>query len=161
MSSFWKKSTSPDELPARQPGDPYRVMFVCIGNSCRSPMAEGFARSRHAEVIEAFSAGVGPAPIIQPETYAMMAEVDVSLEGQHPKFIAAMPYNSMDLIINMARMPLVPRLPNFTPGELMPNGPVEWVVPDPIGRTLAIYRQVRDDIEQRVAQLADELRARD
>ncbi len=161
MSSFWQKSSSPDELPVRKPGDPYRVMFVCIGNSCRSPMAEGFARARHPEVIEAFSSGVGPAPIIQLETYTVMQETGITLEGQYPKYIAETPYNSMDLIIDMARMPLVPRLPNLTPSELMPTGPVEWLVPDPIGREVALYRQVRDDIERRVAQLADQLRARD
>ena len=57
----------------------FKVMFVCIGNSCRSPMAEGFARARHSDIIEASSSGIGPAPEVQQATIAAMLEKDISI----------------------------------------------------------------------------------
>ena len=51
---------------------PASVLFVCIGNSCRSQMAEGFARARYDDLMEAASAGVQPAAIVQPKTIAVM-----------------------------------------------------------------------------------------
>ncbi|MGC1580579.1 MAG: hypothetical protein WA766_03800, partial [Candidatus Acidiferrales bacterium] len=46
--------------PQRAQSKPTRVLFVCIGNSCRSPMAEALARHSASDVIEAASAGISP-----------------------------------------------------------------------------------------------------
>ncbi len=62
-----------------------RVLFVCIGNSCRSQMAEGFARKYGKGLVESFSAGLMPAPIVQEDTHRTMAERGVTLEGQSGK----------------------------------------------------------------------------
>ena len=51
----------------------FKVMFVCIGNSCRSPMAEGFARDRHSDIIEASSSGIGPAPEVPGQRLGKLA----------------------------------------------------------------------------------------
>ena len=53
---------------------PKRVLFVCIGNSCRSQMAEAFARAYGRDVVAPASAGVYPANVIAPDTMRAMAE---------------------------------------------------------------------------------------
>ena len=132
-----------------------RVLFVCIGNSCRSQMAEGFARHEHGDVIEPSSAGVHPATIIQPETIAIMAEKSVSLEGQYPKNIRSIVSSDVDLVVNMSGFPVMPHLPDFKGGNL------GWAVTDPIGRSFEVYHSVRDQIETMVDELAKNLKRTD
>ena len=131
---------------------PARVLFICIGNSCRSQMAEGFARHHYSELMEVSSAGLYPASIVQPETIAVMAEKDISLEGQSPKPISAVDWKSMDLVVNMSSMPVLQAMPGFEGLNLM------WVVQDPIGRSDKIYNKVRDRMEELVDGLAETLR---
>ena len=131
-----------------------RVLFVCIGNSCRSQMAEGFARHHHRDVIEAMSAGLYPASIVQPETIASMAEKSVSLEGQTPKVIGSIDEQRVDLLVNMSGAAVLGLFPDFQGGNLV------WEVTDPIGRPMDTYREVRDRIESLVGQLAETLRKR-
>lgn len=130
---------------------PVRVLFVCIGNSCRSPMAEGFARHKHASLIEASSAGLMPAAIIQPETYQVMSEKGVSLEGMSPCELEQVEAGQIDYVVNMSGYAMLHRLNGFKGGNIV------WNVPDPIGEPLDIYRKVRDRIEQLVDGLAAKL----
>jgi len=126
-----------------------RILFVCIGNSCRSPMAEGFARAYGGDVIEAGSAGLSPAPIVQPLTKKVMQAKNISLDNQFPMDIGLMDLSRHDLIVNMSGWPLpfVPACPI-----------VEWSVRDPIGASEKLYEKVRDEIEARVVQLVLEMR---
>ena len=127
-----------------------RVLFVCIGNSCRSQMAEGFARKYGSDVMEAFSAGVAPASIVQPLTQEVMEQKNIGLDGQHPKHYSMFDLSTFDLIVNMSGS----RLPGRTSGEVR-----EWKVVDPIGRSEDVYLSVRDDIEASVMRLILELRS--
>ncbi len=61
------------------------VLFVCIGNSCRSQMAEAFARAYGAEMMVAESAGLSPATIIAPLTKQVLAERNLNIDGHFPK----------------------------------------------------------------------------
>jgi arsenate reductase len=54
------------QAPKKAAPSKKRVLFVCLGNSCRSQMAEAFARAYGSDVLEARSAGVSPSTIIQP-----------------------------------------------------------------------------------------------
>jgi arsenate reductase len=129
----------------------FRVLFVCVGNSCRSQMAEGFAR-RYPELIIPSSAGLLPASIVQPETIAVMAEKGVSIEDQRPKPIMDVDWRSADLVINMSGTGLLQMLPGYQGGNLI------WPVEDPMGRPLRKYRKVRDRIETLVNDLVETLR---
>ena len=131
---------------------PVRVLFVCIGNSCRSQMAEGFARHKYSGVIDALSAGTHPASIVQPETIAIMAEKSVSLEDQYPKKISSISSADVDLVVNMSGFPVMPHLPDFKGGNLI------WAVEDPIGQSFEVYHSVRDRIEALVHELAENLK---
>ena len=66
-----------------QPTDhPVKVLFVCIGNSCRSQMAEAWARHFGKGNVQAFSAGSHPLGEITGETYEVMLEKGIALDGQ-------------------------------------------------------------------------------
>ena len=65
-------------------GDKLRVLFLCMGNACRSQMAEGWARRLKDEVIEPYSAGIEPAGL-DPRAVAAMREVGVDISAQWSK----------------------------------------------------------------------------
>jgi arsenate reductase (thioredoxin) len=126
-----------------------RVLFLCIGNSCRSQMAEGFARRYGADVMEAASAGLSPAGIVQPLTKKVMEAKNIHIDDQYPKNLNSVPVRSFDLIINMSGT----KLPARVPVEVR-----NWNIEDPIGRPEEVYTAVRDQIEMQVMLLILELR---
>ena len=128
-----------------------RVLFVCLGNSCRSQMAEGFARALGAGVWEVESAGLMPATIIAPPVREVMAEKKIDLGDQFPKPVEWMRSLSFDVVVNMSGHPL----PEIVAGPVR-----EWRVDDPIGQSVKVYRRVRDQIEGLVRELLVEMQAR-
>ncbi|HOK48089.1 MAG TPA: hypothetical protein PLK67_19230, partial [Bryobacteraceae bacterium] len=108
-----------------------RVLFVCIGNSCRSQMAEAFARRYGSDVIEAESAGVAPCNIVAPVTKEVMLEKGIGLDGCRPKGLAQTG-GRFDLIVNMSGLPL----PDL-------GAPVrDWEVEDPIWVSRERHREI-------------------
>ena len=127
-----------------------RVLFVCLGNSCRSQMAEAFARACGTGIWEVESAGLMPAHIIAPLTRQVMSEKNIDLGDQFPKPIEWVRPETFDLIVNLSEYDL--------PQEI--GVPVRtWNIRDPIGQNEKVYRQVRDEIERRVLALREELRS--
>lgn len=126
-----------------------RVLFLCIGNSCRSQMAEGFARRYGADVMQPASAGWAPAPIVQPLTKKVMEAKNINIDDQFPKELENVNLVGFDLIVNMSGNPLPTRLP----AEVL-----EWTVQDPIGKSEELYLAVRDQIEDKVMRLILDLR---
>ena len=127
-----------------------RVLFVCIGNCCRSQMAEGFARAYGEGVCEVESAGLMPAVNIVPPVREVMAEKAIDLGEQFPKPLDWIRPGAFDLVVNMSGYALEQSL----------GAPVrDWAVDDPIGCNGKVYRRVRDQIESLVKDLIDELRA--
>ena len=124
-----------------------RVLFVCVGNACRSQMAEGFARVYGKDVLTAESAGVAPAMAIPIETRQTMAEKNIDVSGQVPKPVNIFPPGYFDFVVNLSGRP-IPGFPAAT----------EWKVRDPIGGSPAEYRAARDQIERLVMNLIVELR---
>ncbi len=128
----------------------HRVLFVCVGNSCRSQMAEGFARTYGHDCIEAVSAGLSPAMIIDPNTKAVMGERGIALETQFAKPIELALVPVPTLLINMSGA----ALPNSVSG--IPSE--TWRVRDPIGEVQGVHREVRDQIEGLIMNLILRLR---
>lgn len=129
-----------------------RVLFLCIGNSCRSQMAEAIARHRADDIIDPSSAGLVPFGEIAPPTLKVLEEAGISASGQYSKPLRPEDLSSADLVINMSGRPSASILRDAGP-------PVEdWDVGDPFGFNLAIYREIRDEIEARVEDLAQRLR---
>ena len=124
-----------------------RILFVCVGNACRSQMAEGFARAYGKDVLTPQSAGLAPAMLVPQETCETMAEKNIDISEQFPKPVTIFPPGHFDMVINLSGMPI----------RGFPNAP-EWKVRDPIGGTAEEYRAIRDQIEQLVMKLILDLR---
>jgi protein-tyrosine-phosphatase len=113
-------------------------------------MAEGFARTYGSDVLQAQSAGLAPAMAVSPLTHHVMLEKNIDLGDCYPKELEHVE-GEVDLIINMSGHDLPARS----------GAQVEvWEVRDPIGESEQVFRQVRDEIEQRVLQLVETLRSR-
>lgn len=78
------------------------VLFVCIGNTCRSPMAEGLANHYGSDVLRASSAGLAPTPGVAPETVATMMDIDVDVSKHIPRRYEPFEASQADLVVNMA-----------------------------------------------------------
>lgn len=64
-----------------------KILFLCTGNSCRSQMAEGWARSLHGDAVEPYSAGTRPGRV-DPRAIAVMREAGVDISGHRSKHLA-------------------------------------------------------------------------
>lgn len=137
---------------AAEPDMRRRVLFLCIGNSCRSQLAEAFARKLASDVINPSSAGLSPFGRIAETTMAIGAEFDLSFDGQFSKGLEAVDLAQSDLVVNMTGMPGRGLLSTAKPV-------VDWEVEDPFGEDLGVYRRIAEDIETRVRALAETLRA--
>ena len=126
-----------------------KVAFVCTGNSCRSQMAEGFARFYGDEVLEIYSAGTHPAPEINPDAVTVMQEIGIDISGQYPKTLDDIPFET-DILIKMGCGVVCPFVPN--------SHEEDWGLPDPAGKTLEEFRQVRDMIRGKVLDLVERVR---
>ena len=132
--------------PARR-----KVLFVCLGNACRSPMAEAIASRLAGDVMEASSAGLTPLGRVESLTIETLARNGYRPEGLESKPIAVEASEMADLIINMSGWPK----------EIAFDDPAKvenWQVEDPYGAEAELYQRIFEDIEKRVAELADRMR---
>ncbi len=135
--------------PLPKPGEAKkRVLFVCIGNACRSQMAEAFAKAYGADIADARSAGLSPAPIIAPLTRKVLAGKNVSMDGHFPKGLETA-LEHFDVLVNMSGLPL----------SVDAARVIQWSVLDPIGHNEATFRRVAAQIEDLVMRLIIELRS--
>jgi len=128
-----------------------RVLFVCVGNACRSQMAEGFARAYGSDVIIPASAGLAPAISVARDTRKVMAEKDINLRDHFPKSIRHLGRAQFDLVVNMSGSTIPPER---VPGATI----VEWEVDDPVSMKYDGHCKVRDQIETLVMKLVLDLR---
>ena len=133
--------------------DPLRVLFVCVGNACRSQMAEALARHHASDVIEPFSAGISPLGNVPEATRQVLLERGISLGEQRSKGPTEADIDSSDLIVNMT---------GISGHALFQSGLAieDWEIGDPYGEDLAIFRTICDEIEVKILDLAERLRAR-
>lgn len=129
--------------------DKTRILFVCVENSCRSQMAEGFARKYGNDKVEAFSAGSKPSGIVNPDAVKVMKEIGIDISGQSSKGFEKLPYNSFDYVITMGCQDVCPYFPA--------KEKIDWQIEDPKGKGLDIFRKVRDEIESKVKELINNL----
>ena len=132
-------------------GQPVKILFVCVGNSCRSQMAEGWANHFGKGRVQAFSAGSHPFGSIVKDTYTVMSEKGISLDGQYSKGLGDIPVAQMDVVVRMGTEVECPVLAGFK-GRV-----VDWNVFDPYARGVESFRNVRDMIERQVLELLADL----
>lgn len=129
-----------------------RVLFLCVGNSCRSQLAEGFARKLASDVIEPSSAGISPFGRIADPTRKIATEFGISLDGQYSKGMEGADLQAVDLVVNLTGIPSKSLFEARRPV-------VDWDVEDPYGEELGVYRRIAEEIQERVLSLAAELRS--
>ncbi|MDH4036866.1 MAG: arsenate reductase ArsC [Candidatus Krumholzibacteria bacterium] len=130
-----------------------RILFVCIGNMCRSPMAEGFARTLGGDVLEIYSAGTNPTGFVSEDAIEIMRELKIDISAQRSGGLDAVPVADMDIVVSMAPLPARRMVPRGFGGVA-----IDWKVQDPVGKSLTVFRRVRDDIHVRVTDLVDQVR---
>jgi arsenate reductase len=129
------------------------ILFVCVENAGRSQMAEGFFNQKYApKGYRAISAGTRPASQINPLAVEVMKEVGINIiSSQKPKIITEDMIKSSDKSVNMgcidkAECPM-----------LFINNVIDWGIEDPKGKPIDKVREIRDDIERRVKEIAQSL----
>jgi arsenate reductase len=117
-------------------------------------MAEGFANYYGSHLLQASSAGSHPARVIQPETIQVMLETGIDISRQTSKGFRDVRLEWMDWVIVLEAS-----LAGSIPLPSRKTRQVNWPVADPIGRSLDIYRAVRDEIQIKVLDFIEKVRA--
>ena len=125
------------------------VLFVCVHNAGRSQMAAGFLARLAGGRIEVRSAGTEPADQVNPVVVAAMAEAGIDIAAERPEILTPDAVRVSDVCVTMGCGDTCP----YFPGKRY----LDWKLPDPAGKDLAAVRPIRDEIEQRVRALIDEL----
>ncbi|NOT32704.1 MAG: arsenate reductase ArsC [Candidatus Eisenbacteria bacterium] len=130
---------------------PELALFVCVHNSARSQIAEGFARALAPVGVRVMSAGIQPSHV-NPLAVEVMKEVGIDITAQTSKTLDAVPWKEADTVITLCG----------EAHEVCPNVEatvrrVHWPLPDPAAASenarLEAFREARDEIRWRVASL--------
>jgi arsenate reductase (thioredoxin) len=127
-----------------------KIMFLCTGNSCRSQMAEGFARELGKGLIEPYSAGLIAAGV-NTRAMAVMQEAGIDISGQKSKEIDVDLLRMMDMVITLCD----------SAAEACPYTPpviqrIHWPIKDPVGTVgteeeiMKEFRRARDEIKEKI-----------
>jgi arsenate reductase len=123
-----------------------RVLFVCVGNSCRSQMAEALAR-HHG--LEAASAGTQPAAAVARHALEVLVNRGVATAGLTPKLLDMATLGQYARTITMG-CGVAESCPSLHTDE-------DWGLEDPVGQPAAAFEQCLQDIEARVLRLKEQL----
>ncbi|MEM4576715.1 MAG: arsenate reductase ArsC [Candidatus Nezhaarchaeales archaeon] len=141
-------SSSVKESPCRV--EERKVLFVCIGNSFRSQIAEAYFNSMAPPGCRAISAGVKPAISVHPNAIKLMAEEGIDISRSKPKPLTE-EAKKADIVVIVC-------------DELEKECPViyakrleHWRLPDPAKMCLEDARKVRDTIKRKVVELIEEI----
>lgn len=122
----------------------YRLAFVCVHNSCRSQMAEGWAKKLGSDIFEAYSAGTENYPEVKPLAVQVMEESGVNMDEHKPKLLSDIP-EQLDILITMGCNVDCPFVPN--------KHREDWGLTDPSGGPIEDFRKTRDMIKIKVEEL--------
>ncbi len=139
---------------AADKGIPRGVLFLCVHNSARSQMAEGWAKKILPQQIMIYSAGSLPAKEVNPLAAAAMKEAGIDIKGQHPKRLTNIPLGKVDMVITLCSEEVCVNLPDDVKRKT-------WFFPDPAAEAndrarVAAFKQVRDAIKEKIEELASE-----
>jgi arsenate reductase len=134
-----------------------RILFLCTGNSCRSQMAEGWAKQLGGSTVEVESAGI-EAQGKNPRAIAVMREAGVDISAQESTRVTDDMIRNADVVVTVCghadeHCPVVP------PGKTK----IHWPLSDPAKATgkeaeiMSVFRATRDEVHRRVAELIESL----
>ena len=142
---------SHSKLKSREQQIDKRILFVCVENSARSQMAEGFFRKYAPKRHITSSAGTRPSAEVNPLAIQVMREFGIDISKQKPKDLTEDMIRNSYKIVNMGCMEK-----EACPALFIHNL-IDWNIEDPKGKQIDKVRDIRDEIERRVRQLAAEL----
>ena len=131
---------------------PLSILFICIGNTCRSPMAEAIARALGGDRVHASSAGLAATGRVAASTLEALATLGYPSDGLASKGLDEIPLEGLDVVVSLIGPAGLAWLPAGVAARQ-----VAWTIPDPYGNDLATYLAAARTIEQRVRALVDEL----
>lgn len=119
-----------------------RFLFVCVENSCRSQIAEAFARIHGGGDVEAYSAGSRPSGVVNSKAIETMREIGYDLTTHTSKSLDEIPDVIYDFVATMGCGDECP--------FIRAKAREDWQVPDPKGMPPDEFRIVRDEVQSRV-----------
>jgi arsenate reductase len=126
-----------------------KILFVCVENARRSQMAQGFAEVFGHGKVEFYSAGSSPSSQIDPLVIEVMKEKGIDLSDRRPKGLNDLPPVEMDYLVTMGCEETCP--------AVLAKKIIEWEIPDPRGKPIDAFREVRDMIQAKVGTLVKEI----
>lgn len=134
-----------DSMPQRRPA----ILFLCVHNAGRSQMAAAFAKNIGEHRIVVHSAGSAPGESLNSAVVEAMRERGIDISAEAPANLTDAMGRGADVIVTMGC------------GDECPvyfgKRYVDWELPDPAGKSVGEVRPIRDDIEQRVSALIEDL----
>jgi len=121
------------------------IAFVCVHNSCRSQMAEGwFKYLKGDRAIEVYSAGTENYPEVKPKALQVMKAKGIDMSKHQPKLLSDIP-DTLDILVTMGCNVVCPFVPN--------SHSEDWALEDPSGGTIEAFEKTRDLIKDKVLNL--------
>jgi arsenate reductase (thioredoxin) len=125
------------------------VLFVCVQNAGRSQIAAALLNHHARGRAHARSAGRAPTDELNPAVLTAMSEMELDLSDEFPKPLTDEVVQAADVVVTMGCGDACPLLPG--------KQYLDWQVPDPLGQPLERVRRIRDEIEQRIVSLLNEV----
>ncbi len=117
-----------------------KILFVCVGNSCRSQMAEGIAKLYGHD---AHSAGTHPAKQVSTHALTILQKKGIDISGMKPKSLDLFTPSSFDMVISMGCGVECPTI----------KLDQDWNLDDPVGQSIEVFERTAEAIEQRILML--------
>jgi arsenate reductase len=122
-----------------------RLLFVCVENSCRSQIAEAFARIHGKGKLEIYSAGSRPSGKVNPKAIESMREVGYDLAKHDSKSLAEIPAAEYDFVVTMGCGDECP--------YIQAKHREDWNIQDPKNLPPDQFQKIRDEIEKKVKEV--------
>ena len=126
-----------------------KLLFVCVENSCRSQIAEAFARILGGDGVEAYSAGSHPSGVVNPMAIESMRKIGYDLSSHNSKSLDDLPDVDWDFVATMGCGDECP--------YIRAKRREDWQIPDPKNMPEDEFRNVREMIREKVESLLGDI----
>ncbi|MBI4404080.1 MAG: arsenate reductase ArsC [Deltaproteobacteria bacterium] len=128
------------------------ILFLCVGNSVRSQMAEGIARSLAPQGVMISSAGSNPSSV-HPMAIKVLAEIGIDISSHRSKHVSEINLSSVDLVVTLCAEEVCPALP-FGVSKLHWGFSDPTATPQDTSQQLEKFRKIRDELKQTISGMA-------
>jgi arsenate reductase (thioredoxin) len=126
------------------------ILFLCVGNTCRSPMAEGIAKKKLNQNYKILSAGCSPGEKVSRKAVQVMNEIGIDISNHIPRAFSLDILEKSNIIISMGE-----GIAEACPFDLSSYNVLDWGLEDPYGKDIGFYRKIRDEINKMVYNLIE------